>query len=77
MVPCLYYIQGIVEGRPDNSGICLNSNIAWATVIRAYVKTMEDHPTLMDEPRGMGVIVSLMAYFPCKTKSAISPPPHP
>jgi hypothetical protein len=66
---CQAYIDGFLDGneRVSPAVICADSATV-GTIARVYVAFMEQHPILMDAPKGLGFYQALAEAYPCRAK---------
>lgn len=64
---CLDYIGGFTDGVTLAENIYCTSQVSMGTMTRVYVLFMQEHPKLLDEYRGVGLMLALKANYPCPT----------
>ena len=64
---CADYMNGFIEGAISAHGIC-TGNTSEGTIIRIYVKFMEDNPSYLDRSRIVGVYRALWNNYRCPPK---------
>ena len=66
---CFEYISGVRDALSVIPNIiCQDDDLSPNTLIRVYIKFMDDHPTLMDKERVVGIYGALRGQFPCKKR---------
>jgi hypothetical protein len=62
---CTAYIDGFTDS--GNSLIC-TGDASVSTMTRIYVAYMQKNPKLLDQPKSLGLLESLMDAYPCRKK---------
>ena len=68
VLSCLEYVQGFRDAlRMMNLG-CFTPQSNTVTLVRLYVNYMKEHPKLMDEEPGEGLLLVVADSYPCSKK---------
>lgn len=65
VMQCLSYVDGFTDGLATSiKPICIG-DASTGTMVRVYVQYMQNHPKLMDAPKGIGLNAALQSNYPC------------
>ena len=66
---CFDYLKGFADGAlGSHSDPFCPGTASMGTIVRVYVKFMEEHPKLLDEAKTIGLVLALKESYPCKAK---------